>query len=83
MANDRSYDIAKIFQSMGFKDVTPYIIDACNAELFAEVQAIKRLPSQYVYPYFAKKAPFLVEQFQDWWISYLFICFDSIYRYFP
>jgi hypothetical protein len=33
-------------------------------------QAIKDLPSQLAYPYFAGESPFLLSEYQDWWISF-------------
>ena len=39
-----SEDIAAIYQMIGFYQVTPLILETCNAELYAEVQAISRLP---------------------------------------
>jgi hypothetical protein len=29
----------------------------------------RQLPSQLLYPHFASQAPFLVEQYQDWWLG--------------
>ncbi len=40
-----------------------------HIQISSEVEAIKKLPSQMLYPYFAKKSPFMVEQFQDWWMG--------------
>ncbi len=77
-----SEDLAAIYQRANFTQVTPLIIETCNAELYAEVQAISNLPryihksrqtvnfiSELLYPHFAEKSPFLVDHFQDWWIG--------------
>lgn len=41
-----SHDLAQIYQSMNFTQINSAVIDSCNGELFAEVQAITRLPSE-------------------------------------
>jgi glycosylphosphatidylinositol phospholipase D len=62
-----SEDLTVIYEMLGFTEVSPDVIDTCVGLLYAEVQAIKNLPSELLYPYFAAQAPFLVDQFQDWW----------------
>lgn len=64
-----SDDLAAIYQSLGFMEVTADVIEICNTEMYAEVHAIASLPSEFIYPHFAAQAPFLVERFQDWWIG--------------
>ena len=39
-----SEDLAIIFQRANFTEVTSWIIETCNLELYAEVQAIADLP---------------------------------------
>jgi hypothetical protein len=36
-----SKDLAAIFASMGYDKVTPDVLEMCNTELYAEVEAIK------------------------------------------
>jgi hypothetical protein len=74
-------DLEKIFGMVDpkFSSITSKVIDACNAgisttvahlilslEIYAEVMAVRKLPSQMLYPHFAAKSPFLVDRFQDW-----------------
>ena len=62
-------DLAQIFKMLNFTDITPSVIEACNEELYIAVQAVRDLPSELLFPYFADSSPFLVEHFQDWWLG--------------
>eukprot|EP01116_Phalansterium_solitarium_P004292 TRINITY_DN1525_c0_g1_i2.p1 TRINITY_DN1525_c0_g1~~TRINITY_DN1525_c0_g1_i2.p1 ORF type:complete len:849 (-),score=281.79 TRINITY_DN1525_c0_g1_i2:324-2870(-) len=64
-----SEHLANIFHAAGWPAIDAVLIDKCVSLLYAEVHAIRDLPSQDLYPYFADMAPFMTEQYQDWWMG--------------
>jgi glycosylphosphatidylinositol phospholipase D len=63
------HDIIKIYNRMNFTNLNHAIIDTCTFELYSEVQAISKLPSEVLLTYYESKSPFLFDHYQDWWLG--------------
>lgn len=79
-------DLTQIFHSVGFTGMETWILDFCVSILYLEVMAIKNLPSEVIFPHFADRAPFLVDEYQDWFIGGInnmagstTVCWNSIF----
>jgi hypothetical protein len=59
--------VAWAFYHLGFTEaqLPRDVIEVCFGLMYAEVHAIADLASELIYPYFAEKSPFLVDQFQE------------------
>ena len=65
-----SKDIVNIYKRMNYTfELGELTLDACVAELYTEVEAISKLPSETLLAYYDKVAPFLFEEYQDWWLG--------------
>jgi len=60
-------DLVEVFKLLKY-EIPAYVIQLCNAELYAEVMAIK-YGGRILYPVFADGAPFMVDFFQDYWLG--------------
>lgn len=63
-------DIINVYKRMGYTfEFNETVLDICVAELYTEVQAISKLASELLLAYYDKVAPFLFEEYQDWWLG--------------
>ncbi|KAL6065388.1 Glycosylphosphatidylinositol specific phospholipase D1 [Balamuthia mandrillaris] len=64
-------DLQKISQmpQLGWPLLPAHVYELCNLELYAEVHAIKDLVGKLLFPTFAKEAPWMVDQLQDYWMG--------------
>jgi hypothetical protein len=63
-------DIINIYKQMNYTfEYSEVTLDVCIAELYTEVEAISKLPSETLLAYYDKIAPFLFEEYQDWWLG--------------
>lgn len=61
-------DIVQVYKRMGYA-INESTIKVCTDELFLEIEAISKLPSEMLVAFFERRAPFLFENFQDWWMG--------------
>ena len=61
--------LAQIYNNLNYTDITSIVIESCNTELYMEVEAVSKLSSEIILPYFAEKSPFLIDATQDWWLG--------------
>eukprot|EP01132_Coremiostelium_polycephalum_P002276 gene2276-2803_t len=58
-------DMKNIFHSMNYTRVTEFKLIRCNSLLFAGAMGVK-IGGRFLYPEIAKKSPFLVDHYQDY-----------------
>jgi len=62
-------DLPTIYQHLGVNGITPFALKTCVELLYAEVMALKYLPTEEIYDHYADQAPFLVDEFQEWFLG--------------
>jgi len=62
-------DVVDIYKQLGIENLDDLILRACNDELYIEVQAITKLPSELLYFMYAERSSFLVDNIQNWWLG--------------
>lgn len=61
-------DIVEIYRIVGY-NITELDLFICNEELALETRFIRDFPPKLLYPYYNARAPFLIDNFQDWWMG--------------